>query len=121
MAATYHLICLDCSVYLSPGKVYSVTERGEHLGEVTVDGVYDPRDKRWHRRDEVFGCAMEGFLFRHRNHELRFVPEGVDELLDTVEKEVESLALDNVLSPNVDEFDPASELDEWRRRLAKLR
>ncbi len=117
MASTYHLLCFDCRSYLSFGKVYRVSSDGSELPETTMDGVYDSQQKRWRTRDEFFGRVVEGFLIRHRNHEIRFVPEGVDELLDTPTTCVNALDAENVVSPRDDNVDAARELANWRQRL----
>lgn len=121
MAGTYHLICVDCRAYLSLGKVHWQSESGEALDEVTIDGVFDPVERVWHRRDELFGRTVEGFLIRHRNHELRFVPEGVDEILEDGGDVFTPLDPQDVLWPTVEcKVDPEREMAEWRRRRATL-
>lgn len=123
MAATYHLLCVDCLCYLSLGKVYWYTEEGAPLDGVRAQGVYDAEAGRWAARDETFGQAIEGFLIRHRNHELRFVPEGVDEMLEEQRKApVESLEVEDVVEPiDAVGINAEQELDLWRRRLNSSR
>ena len=120
MAGTYHLLCLDCLVYLSLGKVYSADKTGRPLGRTTFDGVHDPIDGCWHRQDAVFGRATECFLIGHRNHELRFVPEGVDELLDTPTRVVEEMELGDLFAQDGPEPDPEEELRGWSERTESL-
>jgi hypothetical protein len=118
MAATYHLLCFDCRRYLSLGKVFWVGEDGAPLGEVRVQGVYFQPERRWRSRDEQFSRAIEGFLIRHRNHELRFVPEGVDELLETSGAGAVPVELDEILAPDESVgVNEEAELQRWRERL----
>lgn len=120
MASTYHLLCFDCRRYLSLGKLYWLSSEGAPLGEIRLDGVYDAQRKRWTARDDLFGRAIEGFLIRHRNHEIRFVPEGVDELLETPAGAVQPLEAEVVVAPQQEgDVDPSGELEDWRRRLGR--
>lgn len=119
MASTYHLLCFDCRQYLSLGKVYSVSEDDE-LHEWRLQGVYDEERGVWVSRDELFGRAVEGFLIRHRNHEIRFVPEGVDELLDTPNSSVQPVKVEEVVGPApAIDVNADRELREWGGRFAK--
>lgn len=118
MASTRHLLCFDCGRYLSLGKMYSHDENGAPLGEIRIQGIYDQNARDWHSRDELFARVLEGMLIRHRGHELRFVPEGVDELLEAVMgRSIEPLQIQDVISPKGD-LDPEEELTAWRERLA---
>src|SRR5687768_6857809 len=102
---------MNCLIYLSLGKVFSRLEDGAPLGEVRLQGVYDETRKSWASRDELFGRAIEGFLIRHRNHEIRFVPEGVDELLESETSPVHSVDVNDVVSPGeAIDVDPGIEL-----------
>jgi hypothetical protein len=121
MAATYHLMCMDCGRYLSVGKVYWKSPTGAALGETTFDGIYDPGNKTWRKRDEMFGRTVEAFLIRHRNHELRFVPEGVDELLDTPERGFEPVDPGELTRQPGGEPDPESELEAWKSKVRRSR
>ncbi len=97
--------------------MYSHAENGAPLGEIRIQGVYDQNGRDWHSRDELFARVLEGMLIRHRGHELRFVPEGVDELLETVAgRSVEPLDVQDVISPMGD-VDPEKELAAWKDRL----
>ena len=119
MAATYHLLCMDCRLYLSLGKVYSFDAHGKALDGVTLDGLFDETSRRWRKRDDVFGRGLELFLIGHRNHELRFVPEGVDELIETRDSPVSPVSLEEVLAGSMaTEPDSELELAEWRKKLA---
>ena len=120
MASIYHLLCFNCRIYLSLGKVYWSDEAGCALPETTLDGVFDEEGRAWHRRDELFGRAIEAFLLFHRNHELRFVPEGVDELLDTPESEVSPVDVGSILlDRSAGRPDAEVELENWRALLKK--
>jgi hypothetical protein len=118
MAATYHLLCIDCRRNLSLGKVYSVASDGRPLPATTLDGVYDATSRSWRRRDDFFGTAIEQFLIRHRNHHLSFVPEGVDELLESPWRPmVESVDETELVPGEVIDVDASEELAEWERKL----
>jgi hypothetical protein len=65
------------------GKIIRFDSNRKPLGDAYLEGVVEhhsavPR----HSRDEYFARAVEAFLILHRNHELRVVPEGVDEMLE---------------------------------------
>lgn len=121
MAHTYHLLCFDCGVYLSMGKVHSIAEESTHLETATFDGVYEERSEERHKRDEIFGRAIEAFLIRHRNHELRFVPEGVDELLESASRSVRAVETQELLSPCDVAYDAEAELARWHSSLRQDR
>ncbi len=117
--STYHLLCFDCWQYLSLGKVYCVFKGGEQH-EWRMQGVFNEERRSWVSREQLFGRAVEGFLIRHRNHEIRFVPEGVDELLDTPISCVGALDVEEVVAPSAAiDVDADGELQEWASRLAK--
>jgi hypothetical protein len=83
MAGDYIFACFDCRVYLHLGKVCWLDSNNQPLDDVHVEGIIDhefgvPRQNR----NERFARTLEAFLIAHRNHELRFVPEGVDEMLE---------------------------------------
>lgn len=119
MANNYHLICFDCRQSLSFGKVFWIDKAGRKLPVPSFDGVFDMAHREWHKRDAFFGEVMERFLIRHRNHELRFVPEGVDELLEGSLGYIEDVDADVIRNSRVDpEPDWDEELAEWQRRIA---
>lgn len=117
MAKTYDLLCIDCRRYLSFGKVYWRDAEGLRIGQVTFDGIYDPQDHAFHKRDEFFGRVVEKFLITHRNHELRFVPEGVDELLEDECNIFEPDDAHELLAQEGVAPDWEKELVEWNRKL----
>jgi hypothetical protein len=110
---------MDCGRYLSVGKVHWRSPTGHLLGEITFDGVYDPGSETWGKRDELFGRTLEAFLIGHRNHELRVVPEGVDELLETPERGFEPVDPGELTKQPGLEPDPESELDAWRSKVRR--
>jgi hypothetical protein len=117
MAITYQFACIDCRQYLSLGKISWLDETGRPLGELTIDGVYDQDRRRWFKRDETFGRTVEGFLIRHRNHELRVVPEGVDELLSAGGAVFERVVPAQLVAPPEDgTVDPEGELESWKAK-----
>jgi hypothetical protein len=99
------------------GKVYSLDVNGAELEDATFDGAFDVAARCWHRRDAFFGKVIEKFLIHHRNHEIRFVPEGVDEYLEKKLGSIEGLDANGVLSLPRDEPDWQSDLDLWRKNL----
>jgi len=120
MGIEYELLCVDCRQYLEMGKVYWLDRNGEPLDCATFDGVIDRRSMQWHKRDEFFGRTIECFLIQHRNHELRFVPEGVDELIAQDNGDVVPIDPDEIIAGQSRVFpDPGVELDGWTRKLQK--
>ena len=118
MAKPYHLICFDCKLYLSLGGLYWRTQQDEILRDPTVAGIQTVADDFRHRRDELFAHVIEKFLIIHRNHELRFVPEGVDELLEATIGYVAASWSEDILDQKVDPFpDPYQEYKDWETRI----
>jgi hypothetical protein len=118
MARTYHLLCFDCRCYLSLGKVFWATGDGSEPIDITFQGVYDAQSKTWRKQDVFFGRVMEAYLIQHRNHELRLVPEGVDELLDTELSMVSPVdALELLRAQGTIRADAPAELQDWAARL----
>ncbi|WP_017327377.1 hypothetical protein [Synechococcus sp. PCC 7336] len=118
MSRDYMLICFNCKTYLSFGKVYEEDKNGNLLDDITFDGIFEDKTRRWHKRDEFFGRVMEKFLILHRNHELRFVPEGVDEMLEIVDGKVvdrseEESILESPVVPGVDWW---KEKEDWMNK-----
>lgn len=76
--------------------------------------------RRWHKRDEYFGRVIEKFLILHRNHELRFVPEGVDEFLEDDLGFTDDVEGDDLLKEKVEpEVDWWKEKEVWQEKLEK--
>lgn len=122
MSRDYHLMCLDCRIYLYMGKIYSMDDNGHLLEDVTFDGVFDDDERKWHKRDIYFGKVMEKFLIAHRNHELRFVPEGVDELLENKLGFISNVESNDVLKNKiVPEVNWGKEKEDWEQKLSKSR
>lgn len=118
MGCTYHLFCFECLCYLSFGKLYWVDEAGNSLDTTTFDGIYDAEQRKWRKRDAYFGRAIEAFLIQHRNHEIRFVPEGVDELLEKHVEEIVSLEAEDLFQTHgIVGVDSEAELASWSSRL----
>ncbi|WP_438029771.1 hypothetical protein [Sorangium sp. So ce233] len=117
MGIGYELVCVDCKRSIEMGKVYWRDESGTPLESTTFDGVFDRANMRWRKRDEFFGRAIEAFLIQHRNHEIRFVPEGVDELIATGGEIVEPIEPDEIIAAQKTVFpDPAQDLKDWERK-----
>jgi hypothetical protein len=116
MASDYLLMCVECREYLHCGKVYSYGENEARV-RPQFDGLMSVSTWSRHRRDEGFGLAIERFFIRHRNHELRFCPEGVDELLEKTGDEFKSLTMEDVDGYQFEEVDAEHELKLWRERL----
>ncbi len=113
---------MDCSRYLSFGKVYSFDEHGKPLGATVYDGLYEKETGKRHKADDFFGRVMEAFLILHRNHEIRFVPEGVDELLETPSRPVEAMDPSTLVGGQATiDLDPEAELQAWAGRLISNR
>ena len=120
MARNYLLICKTCQVSLSMGKAYWLAEDGSPLDDVTFDGVFSMAERKWHKRDEFFGRVLEKFLILHRNHELIFVPEGVDEYLEDYIGYIQDVDSKEILNEKVEpEVDWWEELQMWRRKVGK--
>lgn len=121
MAHSYQLVCFDCKVSLSFGKVYTCETSKVSRGEVRTDGLYDDVQKTWRRHDQFFGQVFERFLLLHRNHALRFVPEGVDELVESSIGFIPDVSPNEVLLTELaEDVDAESELDRWKLRLKLL-
>jgi hypothetical protein len=102
------------------GKAHSRSTDGSPLQAWRLDGVHDREGNAWHSRDAYFGEVVEAFLLQHRNHELRFVPEGVDELIETWASGVEPVeAADLLRQQSGVEVDADVELREWTKRLSR--
>ncbi|MEP7288935.1 MAG: hypothetical protein ABI947_24545 [Chloroflexota bacterium] len=97
-------------------------DNGHLLEDVTFDGVFDDDERKWHKRDIYFGKVMEKFLIAHRNHELRFVPEGVDELLENKLGFISNVESNDVLKNKiVPEVNWGKEKEDWEQKLSKSR
>ncbi|WP_437740788.1 hypothetical protein WMF39_34715 [Sorangium sp. So ce1504] len=117
MGIGYELVCVDCKRSLGMGKIYWQDESGAPLESTTFDGVFNRATRQWHKRDEFFGRTIEAFLIQHRNHEIRFVPEGVDELIETGDEIVELLDPDEIIAAQNAVFpDPDQDLKEWEHK-----
>ena len=118
MADTYNLTCFDCRESISLGKIYCFDSEGKPLDDFTCDGVWDRRSSTWNRQNELFGRAIEKFLILHRNHELRFVPEGVDELFESTLGFINDVDADEVIARPVDpEPDAVMERESWKEKI----
>lgn len=109
-------MCVECRCYLSLGEVYWRDEKGKPLGETRLEGVFSTEDGRPHSRDEFFGRVLEKYLLIHRNHELRFVPEGVDELFETDAESVDAVEAQDVLRLPEVQPDGEVELQSWTQK-----
>jgi hypothetical protein len=94
--------------------VYSVSQNEELLDIFTFDGVFADRDRIWHKRDEFFGQVIERYLILHRNHELRFVPEGVDEILEDTLGFIRDIQVEELFSISVSDINWWKELQHWK-------
>lgn len=105
MSRNYLLASLDGKRTLSFGKVYWMDEQGVELEDVVFDGLYEFEKRQWHRLDTYFVKAVEQFLEMHREQEIRFVPEGVEQFLEDSIGFVEDMESDDLVSmrPNVSE------------------
>ena len=102
------------------GQIYWKSTGNEPLDDPTFFGVYLRADGKVHKRDEVFGRAMEKFLIAHRNHHLMFAPEGLDEMLEGEMPEGPYVEADELLSLEIDPLpSPSEELSAWAKKLGK--
>ena len=73
-----------------------------------------------HKRDEIFGRAIEKFLIAHRNHRLVFAAEGLDEMLEGDIPQGPYVDADELLSLEIDPLpSPSEELRTWAKKLGK--
>jgi hypothetical protein len=120
MLSDYLLICLDCRIALYFGNVSWIDKDENPLEDVTFQGIFDTKNRQWHKRDEYFGRCLEKFLILHRNHELRFVPEGTDEILEETVGTIQEIESDELLEKKVAiEVNGREEKQMWLKRLGK--
>ena len=119
MAAEDHLLCIECREYLSFGKVFWVEMRDGIAIRIphTCQGAIGMHRASAERDNARYVRVVESFLIKHRNHELRFAPEGVDELLSERIGQFRMVDPENLLVEEIAP-DPNSELelDLWKDR-----
>lgn len=118
MSVCYSLVCFDCKVELSFGKLYDYDENNHELEYPHMMGIRDWKTDEYHIDDSYFCECLTRFLVVHRNHELRFVPDIIDGVFEDDIGVIEEWMDGEYTSSRESgkDYDPYQETNQWKRR-----